>query len=163
MPGKTPDKEPVENGGYRGGKDLKPKGKKEGKKASKKEGDDEMTVVVPPSKASKQSSVPPPNDAEGDVAMDDADKAAEGEAKVDPVAQTINGMPDSIFCSRPPRLTRGHANRYQEQFRPSRSCRRALRRQILSARPALHLVNPETPDPRYPCPGYFRDLPVILS
>lgn len=92
MPGKTPDKEPVENGGYRGGKDLKPKGKKEGKKASKKEGDDEMTVVVPPSKASKQSSVPPPNDAEGDVAMDDADKAAEGEAKVDPVAQTINDI-----------------------------------------------------------------------
>ncbi|KAK3290636.1 proteasome regulatory subunit C-terminal-domain-containing protein [Chaetomium fimeti] len=89
MPGKTPDKkEPVENGGYRGGKDLKPKGKK----ASKKEGDDEMTVVVPPSKASKQSSVPPPNDSEGDVAMDDADKAAEGEAKVDPVAQTINDI-----------------------------------------------------------------------
>lgn len=89
MPGKTPDKEPVENGGYRGGKDLKPKGKK----ASKKEADDEMTVVVPPSKSSKQSSVPPPNDAEGDVAMDDADKAAEDEVKVDPVAQTINGMP----------------------------------------------------------------------
>ncbi len=84
MPGKTPDKEPVENGGYRGGKDLKPKGKK----ASKKDGDDEMTVVVPPSKANKQSSVPPPNDAEGDVAMDDA----EGEVKVDPVVQTINGM-----------------------------------------------------------------------
>jgi 26S proteasome regulatory subunit N3 len=95
MPGKTPDKEPVENGGYRGGKDiemtdkdLKPKGKK----TSKKEGDDEMTVVVPPSKAAKQSSVPPPNDAEGDVAMDDADKTAEGEVKVDPVVQTINGM-----------------------------------------------------------------------
>ncbi|KAK4038300.1 proteasome regulatory subunit C-terminal-domain-containing protein [Parachaetomium inaequale] len=95
MPGKTPDKEPVENGGYRGGKDidmtdkdLKPKGKK----ASKKEGDDEMTVVVPPSKAAKQSSVPPPNDAEGDVAMDDADKTAEGEVKVDPVVQTINDI-----------------------------------------------------------------------
>ncbi len=95
MPGKTPDKEPVENGGYRGGKDiemtdkdLKPKGKK----ASKKEGDDEMTVVVPPSKASKQSSVPPPADAEGDVAMEDAEKAAEGEVKVDPVVQTIGGM-----------------------------------------------------------------------
>jgi len=88
MPGKTPDKEPVENGGYRGGKDLKPKGKK----ASKKEGDDEMTVVVPPPKSSKQSSVPPPNDAEGDIAMDDADKTAEGEVKVDPVAQTINDI-----------------------------------------------------------------------
>ncbi|KAK3321541.1 proteasome regulatory subunit C-terminal-domain-containing protein [Apodospora peruviana] len=94
MPGKTPDKEPVENGGYRGGKDiemtdkdLKPKGKK-----SVKEGDDEMTVVVPPSKASKQSSAPPPNDADGDVAMDDSSKAEDGEVKVDPVVQTINDI-----------------------------------------------------------------------
>jgi 26S proteasome regulatory subunit N3 len=90
MPGKTPDKEPVENGGYRGGKDidmkdkdLKPKGKKT---------DDEMTVVVPPSKASKQSSAPPPNDAEGDVAMDDVEKTGDGEVKVDPVVQTINDI-----------------------------------------------------------------------
>ena len=110
MPGKTPDKEPVENGGYRGGKDiemtdkdLKPKGKK----TSKKEGDDEMTVVVPPSKASKQSSAPPPNDAEGDVAMDDADKAAEGEVKVDPVVQTISGMrPRFDYLYSIPRLTK---------------------------------------------------------
>ncbi|KAG7293749.1 hypothetical protein NEMBOFW57_003806 [Staphylotrichum longicolle] len=93
MPGKTPDKEPVENGGYRGGKDMTDKDlKPKGKKASKKEGDDEMTVVVPPSKASKHSSANPPNDAEGDVAMDDADKAAEGEVKADPVAQTINDI-----------------------------------------------------------------------
>lgn len=89
MPGKTPDKEPVENGGYRGGKDIKPKGKK----VVKKEGDDEMTVVVPPSKAATQASDQPPNDAEGDVAMDDAENADEsGEAKVDPVVQTISGM-----------------------------------------------------------------------
>jgi len=94
MPGKTPDKEPVENGGYRGGKDiemsdkdLKPKGKK-----SIKDGDDEMTVVVPPSKSSKHSSAPPPNDADGDVNMDDSDKAEDGAVKVDPIVQTINGM-----------------------------------------------------------------------
>ncbi|KAK3941318.1 proteasome regulatory subunit C-terminal-domain-containing protein [Diplogelasinospora grovesii] len=95
MPGKTPDKEPVENGGYRGGKDidmkdndLKPKGKK-----SVKDGDDEMTVVVPPSKAAqKQSSAPPPNDADGDVAMDDVDKADEGDVKVDPVVQAISDI-----------------------------------------------------------------------
>ncbi|KAK3317853.1 proteasome regulatory subunit C-terminal-domain-containing protein [Cercophora scortea] len=94
MPGKTPDKEPVENGGYRGGKDidmkdsdLKPKGQK-----SAKEGDDEMTVVVPPSKATKQSSAPPPNDADGDVAMDDPSKAEDGEVKVDPIVQTINDI-----------------------------------------------------------------------
>ncbi|AEO67978.1 6cf483f8-205b-4a21-9fa9-07615365c5d3 [Thermothielavioides terrestris] len=93
MPGKTPDKEPVENGGYRGGKDITEKDlKSKAKKASKKEGDDEMTVVVPPAKSSKQSSAPPPNDADGDVLMDDAEKAAEGEVKVDPVVQTINDI-----------------------------------------------------------------------
>lgn len=90
MPGKTPDKEPVENGGYRGGKDIDMKDKDNLKPKGKKT-DDEMTVVVPPSKASKQSSVPPPNDAEGDVAMDDADKSGDLEVKVDPVVQTING------------------------------------------------------------------------
>ncbi|OIW26529.1 hypothetical protein CONLIGDRAFT_477030 [Coniochaeta ligniaria NRRL 30616] len=99
MPGKTPDKEPVENGGYRGGKDIEMKEKDEqeqaaslkhkGKKAAK-DGEDEMTVVVPPSK--KQSSVPPPNDADGDVAMDDLDKADDGEVKVDPVVQAINDI-----------------------------------------------------------------------
>jgi len=93
MPGKTPDKEPVENGGYRGGKDidmkdkdLKPKGKK-----SIKDGDDEMTVVVPPSKSSKHQSVSPPNDVDGDVAMDDSDKADDDAVKVDPIVQAING------------------------------------------------------------------------
>ncbi|KAK1829384.1 proteasome regulatory subunit C-terminal-domain-containing protein [Podospora conica] len=89
MPGKTPDKEPVENGGYRGGKDInkKPKTKK-----SIKDNDDEMTVVVPPSKSSKQSSAPPPNDADGDVAMDDSDKVEDGAVKVDPVVQAINDI-----------------------------------------------------------------------
>ncbi|KAK4161810.1 proteasome regulatory subunit C-terminal-domain-containing protein [Cladorrhinum sp. PSN259] len=85
MPGKTPDKEPVENGGYRGGKPKPTKGKK-----GAKEGEDEkMTVVVPPSK--KQSSAPPPNDADGSVAMD-VDEADDGEAKVDPVVQTVNDI-----------------------------------------------------------------------
>jgi 26S proteasome regulatory subunit N3 len=93
MPGKTPDKEPVENGGYRGGKDLTEKDRKsKPKKPSKKEAEDDVKVVVPVLKPSKQSSVPPPNDAEGDVAMDEAGKTAEGEVKVDPVVQTINGM-----------------------------------------------------------------------
>jgi 26S proteasome regulatory subunit N3 len=104
MPGKTPDKEPVENGGYRGGKDIEMKEKDEqeqaaslkhkGKKVTK-DGEDEMTVVVPPSK--KQSSVPPPNDADGDVAMDDLDKADNGEVKVDPVVQAINGMLQTLI------------------------------------------------------------------
>ncbi|KAK4226633.1 proteasome regulatory subunit C-terminal-domain-containing protein [Podospora fimiseda] len=85
MPGKTPDKEPVENGGYRGGNAKTTKGKK----AAKDGEDEKMTVVVPPSK--KQSSAPPPNDADGDVAMD-VDEADDGEAKVDPVVQTVNDI-----------------------------------------------------------------------
>ncbi|KAK4178586.1 putative 26S proteasome regulatory subunit rpn3 [Triangularia setosa] len=64
MPGKTPDKEPVDNGGYRGGNNKM--------KATKgKKGEDEkMTVVVPPSKK---------KDAEGDVTAMDVDEKAEEE------------------------------------------------------------------------------------
>lgn len=103
MPGKMPHsngKEPVENGGIRGSQDIEMKDKDDtlktkGKKTVK-EGEDEMTVVVPPSKASKQSqsqspSAPPPNDADGDVAMDDSDKVDDGEVKVDPVVQAVTG------------------------------------------------------------------------
>ncbi|KAL2259393.1 hypothetical protein VTK26DRAFT_6954 [Humicola hyalothermophila] len=90
MPGKTPDKEPVENGGYRGGKDIDMKDKDLKSKGSKT--DEEMTVVVPPSKTPKQSSAPPPNDAEGDVAMDDADTTGDAEVKADPVLQAINDI-----------------------------------------------------------------------
>lgn len=94
MPGKTPNgngKEPVENGGYPGSKDIEMKDdssslKGKGKKAAK-DGDEEMTVVVPMSK--KQSSQQPTNDADGDVNMDDAEN--DGEAKVDPVAQAVAG------------------------------------------------------------------------
>ncbi|KAH8773487.1 26S proteasome non-ATPase regulatory subunit 3 [Diaporthe sp. PMI_573] len=96
MPGKTPNgngKEPVENGGYPGSKDIDMKDesssslKGKGKKGAK-DGDDEMTVVVPISK--KQSSAQPPNDADGDVSMDDADK--DGEDKVDPVTQAVSDI-----------------------------------------------------------------------
>lgn len=57
---------------------------------SGKQGEDEMTVVVPPPK-NKQSSAQPTNDADGDIAMGDDTKAGEAEAQVDPVAQTISG------------------------------------------------------------------------
>jgi 26S proteasome regulatory subunit N3 len=104
MPGKTPNsngKEPVENGGYPGSKDIEMKDesslKGKGKKGSK-DGDEEMTVVVPPSKNS--ASAPPPDDADGDVDLDDAEK--EGEVKVDPAAQTVAG----IFFSFLPRTSR---------------------------------------------------------
>ncbi|KAI1131389.1 putative proteasome regulatory particle subunit [Nemania abortiva] len=96
MPGKTPHSngnEPVENG-IRNNNDvdmtdeksaMKGKGKK-----SVKEGED-MTVVVPPSKSTKQQSQPPA-DSEGDIAMDDLDKAQELEVKVDPVTQAITDI-----------------------------------------------------------------------
>ncbi|POS73200.1 26S proteasome non-ATPase regulatory subunit 3 [Diaporthe helianthi] len=95
MPSKTPNgngKEPVENGGYPGSKDIDMKDdssslKGKGKQGAK-DGDEEMTVVVPISK--KQSSSQPPNDADGDVSMDDADK--DGEDKVDPVAQAVSDV-----------------------------------------------------------------------
>ncbi|KAK1783350.1 proteasome regulatory subunit C-terminal-domain-containing protein [Copromyces sp. CBS 386.78] len=60
-------------------------------KKSGKQGEDEMTVVVPPPK-NKQSSAQAPNDADGDIAMGDDTKAGEAEAKVDPVAQTISDI-----------------------------------------------------------------------
>ena len=65
------------------------KASKKGSKGKKvNQGEDEMTVVVPPSKASKLSAPPPP-DVEGDVAMDEDTATGEVEAEVDPVALTI--------------------------------------------------------------------------
>lgn len=93
MPGKTPNrrnsKEPVENG-VRKTNDEKSSLKNKGKKGSK-EGED-MTVVVPPSKNNKQPTTAPPADADGDVDMDDSEKAEDLEVKVDPVTQAIKGM-----------------------------------------------------------------------
>lgn len=96
MPGKTPHsngKEPVENG-VRNNQDVdmtdeKSSMKGKGKKGAK-EGED-MTVVVPVSKTTRQSSQPPPPDADGDVAMD-LDKPEDLEVKVDPVTQAVAGM-----------------------------------------------------------------------
>ncbi|KAK0384592.1 hypothetical protein NLU13_8678 [Sarocladium strictum] len=87
MPGKTPrnnGKEPLENGV----KDSKDSKKSKSKKAAK-DGDEEMTVVVPPSKATKQNSAQPPADGDGDVAMGDEEKNEDGSEEVDPVAQTV--------------------------------------------------------------------------
>ncbi|KAF2966213.1 hypothetical protein GQX73_g7338 [Xylaria multiplex] len=97
MPGKTPHsngKEPVENS-VRNNQDVEmtdEKSSMKGKgKKSVKEGED-MTVVVPPSKATKQSSQPPPADAEGDISMDDPDKEQDLEVKVDPVTQAVTDI-----------------------------------------------------------------------
>ncbi|KAK9441469.1 hypothetical protein VB005_06109 [Metarhizium brunneum] len=91
MPGKTPKSngnEPIENGFRNNGDiDMKDASKTKGKKGAK-DGDEEMTVVVPPSKGSKQASKQP-HDADGDVSMSGEDTADNGEAKVDPVVQTV--------------------------------------------------------------------------
>ncbi|CAM1504026.1 Fc.00g016170.m01.CDS01 [Cosmosporella sp. VM-42] len=88
MPGKTPHSNRKELNGVRKTKDVEmtDASKSKGKKTAK-DGDDEMTVVVPPSKASKQSSAPPPADAEGDVDMDNEENSED--EKVDPVVQTV--------------------------------------------------------------------------
>lgn len=74
MPGKTPSSNGVRNNEA---KDAQNKSKK-----TAKDGDEEMTVVVPPSKKA------PAGDADGDVEMGGEDDA---EVKVDPVVQAVAG------------------------------------------------------------------------
>ncbi|EFX00988.1 proteasome regulatory particle subunit [Grosmannia clavigera kw1407] len=98
MPGKTPHgngKEPVENSGVRNSKEIEEAALKSKKKAvASKDGDEEMTVVVPPSKASKQGAL---DGADGDVAMDDEGASAEDEAvKIDPAVQTSADIKSSF-------------------------------------------------------------------
>jgi 26S proteasome regulatory subunit N3 len=101
LPSKTPHTngtDPVENG-INGTKDVEmkedtPSSMKSGKGKKVKDGDEEMTVVVPPSKGSKLSAPPPP-DTDGDVAMDDSETSADAtpaEMEVDPVEKAISGM-----------------------------------------------------------------------
>jgi 26S proteasome regulatory subunit N3 len=104
MPSKTPhtngSTDPVENGVNGGGtkdvemKDDAPAPLKGGKGKKAKEGEEEMTVVVPPSKGQKLAGLGK-KDGEGDVAMDGEENAAEeedGAVKVDPVAKAVAGM-----------------------------------------------------------------------
>lgn len=105
MPSKTPHtngSDPVENG-INGTKDVEmkddaPTPLKGGKGKKAKEGEEEMTVVVPPSKGSKLSA-PPPMDNDGDVAMDGAEGLNgehAGAVKIDTVAKAVSGMHISI-------------------------------------------------------------------
>ncbi|PHH70312.1 hypothetical protein CDD82_7213 [Ophiocordyceps australis] len=99
MPGKTPKgnsngKEPLENG-TRSTRDVdKDKDKESKSKGSKTTAamdiDEEMTVVVPPSKASKQPKQS--RDADGDVSMNDGDEANDGQAGIDPTTQTVTDI-----------------------------------------------------------------------
>ena len=63
------------------------------KVGNNKDGDEEMTVVVPPPKSSKLSGEPG-KDEEGDVAMDNSENAQTSgiEAKVDPKVKAIAGQ-----------------------------------------------------------------------
>ncbi|ODA75906.1 hypothetical protein RJ55_08547 [Drechmeria coniospora] len=89
MPGKTPESngnDPVENGVRKKADVEMTDAKGKGKKAAR-DGDEEMTVVVPLSKSSKQ-----PQDADGDVSMDDDGAADDDEVKVDPATQTASDI-----------------------------------------------------------------------
>lgn len=82
-------------------KDDAPAPLKGGKGKKVKEGEEEMTVVVPPSKGSKLSA-PPSKDTDGDVVMDgpaDVD-GEEGEEKIDPVAKAVAGTQTVCFLFR---------------------------------------------------------------
>lgn len=100
MPSKTPHtngNEPLENG-VNGTKDVEmkddaPAPLKGGKGKKLNEKEEEMTVVVPPSKGSKLSA-PPLKDTDGDVAMDgpeDLNDEDAGAVKIDPVAKAVSG------------------------------------------------------------------------
>lgn len=99
MPSKTPNTNgtgPAKNG-VNGGKDVEmnddaPSSLKATKGKKAKEGEDEMTVVVPPSKGSKLSA-PSRNDGDGDVAMEEAAGDAEKAKEIteDPIAKTVSG------------------------------------------------------------------------
>lgn len=99
MPGKTPKNngnEPIENDiRSKGDVEMKDSGKAKGKKGAK-EVDEEMTVVVPITKLSKQSSKQPQDD-DGDVSMDVDDISDDGD-KVDPAVQTVAGMTSTSLC-----------------------------------------------------------------
>lgn len=106
MPGKTngsTGNDPVENG-VNGTKDVEmkddaPASLKGGKGKKAKDGDEEMTVVVPPSKGQKLAGLGK-KDGDGDVAMDG--EAVEGEddgaVKVDPVVKAVAGMIYGSVC-----------------------------------------------------------------
>lgn len=114
MPSKTPHtngNEAVENG-LNGTKDIEmkddaPASLKGGKGKKPKDGEEEMTVVVPPSKASKLSSAAS-KDREGDVSMETEEQAAEddGAVKVDPVTKAVSGT--LLYFSHNTYLREGH-------------------------------------------------------
>jgi 26S proteasome regulatory subunit N3 len=90
--------DPVENG-VNGTEDIEmaddsSKGPGRPRAGKDKDGDEEMTVVVPPSKGSKLSG-PPEEDEQGDVVMNgtaEAETAGATEPAVDPKAEAVEGQ-----------------------------------------------------------------------
>jgi len=100
MPSKTPHTNGTDKpvNGINGTKDIEmkddaPAPLKGGKGKKAKEGEEEMTVVVPPSKGSKLVATPT-KDIDGDVAMESTEVIAgeDAEVKIDPVAKAVAGM-----------------------------------------------------------------------
>lgn len=83
--------EPVENG-INGTEDVDmvDDGPEKVKIGTNKEGEDEMTVVVPPPKSSKLSGEPS-KDEEGDIAMENTDKSDNVSPELDPKAKAVAG------------------------------------------------------------------------
>ena len=83
--------EPVENG-INGTEDVDmvDDGSEKVKVGTSKEGEDEMTVVVPPPKSSKLSGEPG-KDEEGDITMENADKSDGVSPGLDPKAKAMAG------------------------------------------------------------------------
>ena len=104
-PPETNGTDPLENG-VNGTEDAEMEDKhmneaNPSKSGKDQDGDEEMTVVVPPSKNSKATNKPQ-RDGDGDVAMDVDDKTSAEESSVDvvdPRTKTIAGTP--IFISSP--------------------------------------------------------------
>lgn len=87
MPSKTPrgnGNKPVQNGVHKDS-EMKDAGKSKGKKGAK-DADEEMTVVVPPSKG-KKGPAARAADADGDVSMDNDDAGEQ----MDPAEQAVTG------------------------------------------------------------------------
>ena len=69
------------------------------KVGNNKEGEDEMTVVVPPPKGTKLSGEPG-KDEQGDVSMDSMEHVenASSEAQIDPKVKAVTGQSILSFC-----------------------------------------------------------------
>ena len=115
-----------------------------GAKGKDKDGDEEMTVVVPPSKTPKLGT---DKGQDGDMDVDvvkDADTPEE--VKVDPVAKAVSGLYTAPCNCYTPVEEGRHTNiyeyRYQRQLRTSRACCDSVRPPIYASGPSFNIVGP---------------------